>query len=192
MMDWKDIAGKIGEWAPAIGAALAPVTGGTSLLIGGAVGALTKSLGLSPDAKPEDVLNALNTDPEARLKARIAENDFRLKQRDQDIEELRTRLSDVQSARTRQTEHERITGRADKNLYILAWWCIIAPIIVIGSMIYYGLPNMSPEAALMVGGFIGIIVSEYKTVTQYFFGSSKGSADKSAELAALRNERGAV
>ena len=81
-MDWKDIAGKVGEWAPAIGAALAPATGGTSLLLGGAVSALTKYLGLSPDAKPEEVLTAINVDPDARQKAQNAENEFILKKRD--------------------------------------------------------------------------------------------------------------
>jgi hypothetical protein len=183
-MEWKDVAGKIGEWAPAIGAALAPATGGASVLIGGAVGALTKALGLSSDATPDDVLTAFNTDPEARLKAQIANNEFLLKQRDQDLAELKTRLEDIQSARARQTEHEKITGKADKFLYGLALWCMIAPVALLVFLIYYGMPRMTPEVALLVGGFVGIIIGEYKTIPAYFFGSSKGSADKTATMVA--------
>jgi hypothetical protein len=49
---------------------------------------------------------------------------------------------------------------------------------------------MTPEVALLVGGFVGIIIGEYKTIPAYFFGSSKGSADKTATMvASLSNEK---
>lgn len=188
-MDWKDIAGKVSEWAPAIGAALAPVTGGTSALIGGAVGALTKALGVSPDAKPEEVLAAITTDPEARLKAQIAENEFLLKQREQDVKELEIRLADLSNARQRQTEHEKITGKADKNLYALAWLGVLGYLALIIYLISFGLPKMTVELALMVGNLIGIVGAKYSGIFDYFFGSSKGSADKAAQLAGMMEKR---
>ena len=99
-MDWKDVALAVGKIAPALGAVLAPATGGISLAIGAGIGAITTAFGLPSDAKPEDILAAVTTDPEARLKLLVAENDFKSKQRDQELEEMKAILEDVQSAAT--------------------------------------------------------------------------------------------
>lgn len=181
-MDWKDIAAKVGEWAPAIGAALAPVTGGTSLLVGGAVGALTKALGLAPNAKPEEVLNALNSDPESRLKAQIAENDFLLKQRDQDLEELKTYLLDVQSARAREVSIVQATGKRDYSQEILGWIITTGFFGVLFLRMFVTIPTTQLEN---LGMLIGALISAFTTVVQYRYGSSKGSESKSATIDAM-------
>lgn len=186
-MDWKDIAGKVGEWAPAIGAALAPATGGTSLLIGGAMGALTKALGLSPDAKPEDILNAFNTDPEARLKAQIAENEFLLKKRDQDIEEIKVYLGDVPNARDREVKIIQATGKRDYSQEALGWIITAGFFTVLVMRMFIRIP---PDQLENVGMLIGALIVAFTTVVQYKYGSSKGSADKTAQINAMMEKKG--
>lgn len=194
-MEWKDIAGKVASAAPAIAAALAPFTGGTSLLAVPAISVLAKVLGVEETPQAVNaVLESTGGDPQAmaeiRLKLMVAENEFVLRQRDQDLKELETRLADVQSARSRQVEHEKITGGTDKFFYALAVWSVAAPVGLLAFLIYYGLPKMSAEIALLIGGFVGIIIGEYKTVMGYFFGSSAGSTAKSATIAAITEKKG--
>jgi hypothetical protein len=194
-MDWKDIASKVASAAPAIGAALAPATGGVSALAGTAIGVLAKVLGVEENPQAvNDVLESAAGNSQAmaeiRLKLKIADNEFLLKQRDQDIEELRLRLTDVQSARRRQVEHEKTTGQVDKFFYVLATWSVASPVALLAFLIYHGLPKMVPEVALLIGGFIGVIIGEYKTVMSYFFGSSAGSTAKSATIAAMTEKKG--
>jgi len=182
-MDWKDVAGIVGKVAPALGAVLAPATGGVSLAIGAAVGALTNSLGLSPDAAPEEVLAAIQGDPEARLKLLVAENDYKLKVRDQELQELKIYIEDAQSARSRQVESEKATGRRDTNLYVLAWTIIIGFFALVGILLFVRIPEDSTGVIFML---FGALSAAFGGVVQYFFGSSKGSADKSEQISALR------
>lgn len=186
-MDWKDIAGKVGEWAPAIGAVLAPATGGTSVLIGGAVGALTKALGLSPDAKPEDILNAFIVDPEARLKAQIADNGFLLAQRGQDIEELKARLGDVQNARDREVKIVQATGKRDYSQEILGWVITVGFFTVLVMRMFIRIP---PDQLENVGMLIGALIVAFTTVVAYKYGSSQGSANKTAAINFMMEKKG--
>jgi hypothetical protein len=184
-MTWKDVAGSIGTLAPAIGAVLAPVTGGASLAIGGAVGALTKAFGLNPDATPDQVLQAVNTDPETALKLMLAENDFMLKKRDQDIEELKILLLDTQSARGRQTESEKATGKKDINLYILAWVMVLGFFVLLAWMLEVPVPEDQNGVVFML---FGSLSSAFGAVIQYFFGSSAGSQAKSEQMSRIRSQ----
>jgi hypothetical protein len=183
---FQKIGDSIADFAPGIATILTAT--GVGAPIGaavGAVGALSRAFGLGSAAKPEDVLQAISADPEIRLKAMIAENGFRAEMGRQEIEKLRVQLADVQSARSRQVESEKAIGKKDWNLYILAYLGVGLPFILVGYFIYYGLPKMTPETALMVGGFVGIILSKYGSIFDYFFGSSQGSATKSQELAQI-------
>jgi len=96
-------------------------------------------------------------------------NEFQLK-----IEEFKDRAN----ARDNQSKREQATGHADYFLYILATWCVIAPIGIISYLLYKGLPTVEPGVAALIGGFVGIIIGEYKTITGYFFGTTKSSKDK--------------
>lgn len=192
-MDERSVFQKIGDavvdFAPGIAGLLAVTgVGAPAAAAIGAVAALGRSFGLGSSAKPEEVLQAISADPEIRLKALVAENDFKAEMGRQELDKLKAELADTQSARTREIEGVKATGKPDKFLHFLAFWCIFAPVALIVAMLYYGLPKMTPEVALLVGGFIGIIIGEYKTVTGYYFGTSKSSADKSAIMGQMRNQ----
>lgn len=145
----------------------------------GAVGALGRAFGLGDSAKPEEVLSAISADPEIRLKAMIAENDFKVKMKQAELDETKAYLEDVQSARLRQSQVEKVTGRRDTNLYMLAWTIIFGFFGLMCILLFVKIPEDSTGVIFML---FGALSASFGAVVSYFFGSSKGSADKSMEL----------
>lgn len=179
-MDWKTIGSKIIDFAPEIGTALLGPAGAAAGL---AVESLASAFGLTAeDATPEKIDKLIASDPETALKAKVADNDFIIRKRELEIEELKERLRDMDSARRREIETTRTTGKRDINLYLLAWLGVLGYLALIVYIIHWGLPKMSNELALMVGNLIGIVGAKYSGIYDYFFGSSKGSADKNRFL----------
>ena len=175
-MKWNNIGQKLLKFAPAIGGALLGPGGAAG---GAAIKALAGAFGLAEkEVTPENILDLMNSDPEFALKAKVADNDFLVKMRELDIKELETRLDDINSARQREVEITKATGKKDANLYMLAWLGVLGYLGLIIYIIHCGLPKMSPEIALMVGNLIGIVGAKYSGIYDYFFGSSKGSAEK--------------
>lgn len=196
MAEEKSIFQKIGDaiadYAPTLAGVLTAT--GVGAPIGAAVGAagvLARTFGLGGDAKPEDVLKAITSDPEIALKARMADQAYSLELRKQEIEELKARLADVQSARGRQIESEKLTGKRDINLYALAWLIVGGFFLLTGGLLYFsyqGKPIVDSSGVLFM--LLGTLATGFGMVLQYFFGSSKGSADKSQELASIAAKKG--
>lgn len=180
-MEWAEVGKYIGKWAPALGAILAPATGGVSAVIGSGIGILTKVLGCSPDAKPEEVMQLLTTDPEVRLKMMIAENEFKLKQRDQDIEEMKIMLADVASAREMQnTALGQTDIFAKRFIYYYASALSFLTILYIFLVTFVDLPAGNRRLADTILGFLlGQVLA---TVIQFFFGTNAGSLAKNKLL----------
>lgn len=184
-MDEKGIFQKIGDavanFAPGIAGVLAATgVGAPAAAAVGAVGALAKALGLGDEASPDDVFKAITTDPEIALKAKIADQEFELKKRDQDIEEIKVMLSDVQSARSRQVDSERVTGKRDVNIYVLAWVMVVGFFVLIIFLLRQPIP---PDQSGVIYMLFGTLAAGVTQVLNYFFGSSKGSAEKTELLA---------
>ena len=177
-MEWKDIAGMVKTAAPMVGTAIG---GPVGTAIGGAVSSLISAFGLAGDATADDVHAAITNDPDAALKLKVAENDFALKVKQLENDDLKLTLADVQSARSRQVEHEKATGSSDVNLYVLAWVVVAGFFIV---MVLNMLTPMSDNPALNL--LIGALIGGFTMVLSYFFGSSKSSAEKSKTIAAMK------
>jgi len=178
---FKTIADNIVDAAPGISAVLlatgvgAPVAGAVA-----ALGTLGRVFGLGSDAKPEDIHAAIQADPQAALKLRLAEMDFTLKQRDQDIDEMKALLLDVQNARGRDVairQAGRLNIRADIML-IAAFIAIVAGWIVI----YLGGATLN---SILIGSMttvIGMFARNIGTAFDFEFGSSRGSMMKTEGL----------
>jgi len=197
MSDDKNVFQKIGDavvdYAPALAGVLALVPGAGAVPAAAisALGALGKSLGLGTNAKPEDVLAAVTADPEIRLKAIVAENEFKLGMREADIEELKAKLADVQSARNRQIEHEKATGKSDINLYVLAWVLVIGFFGLTGMLLYFSYEGKSiTDTTGTLFMLMGTMATCFGMVVGYFFGSSVGSAQKSDIITQMGKGRG--
>lgn len=168
-MDWKEIAAKIVEYAPSLGGALGGPPGAAAGL---ALRALAGIFGLRAEATPEEIRSTIDGDPERAMKLRLAEMHFHL-------ETTRLELADVKSARERQVESERVTGKRDANLYILAWVVIAGFFGLVGLLIYRPLPQDSTGVVFLL---FGAIASGFTAILGYFFGSSKGSSEKTELL----------
>jgi len=109
------------------------------------------------------------------------------------LEEERMYLQERADARARQVETEKATGKRDINLYVLAWMVVGLFFTLVGLLMFVVLPeaNVGP-----VNQLFGAMATGFGMVLQYFFGSSKGSADKTAammefkEFAATMGKRG--
>ncbi len=184
-MDWKeDIVGLIKAAAPMVGTAIAGPLGGTLAKSG--VSAILSAFGLPDTATPADVKTAIETDPNAALKLKVAENDFLLKQKDQELEDIKLTLADIQSARQRQIDHEKATGKTDTNLYILTWVVVVGFFAVLIMNMVSAIPEgQNTTVSLLIGALIG----GFTSVLSYFFGSSKGSSDKSKQIERMGDQK---
>ena len=165
-MDWK----KLGKDVVAAGA---PILGGILAGPGGAgLGAMVASLFGADPTDPQDIAIKMAGDPEAHIKLRKLELDNKA-----ELEKLF--LADIQSARQREVEVTRATGKTNWPMYILAGAVVIGFFTLMFVLMKYTVPQGSREVAFML---FGSLSTSFGAVVNYFFGSSKGSADKNLML----------
>ncbi len=171
---FQQIGDAIADYAPGLATVLAATgLGAPAAAAVGAVGALSRAFGLGSAAKPEDVLASISIDPEIRLKAMVAENDFKVKIGEQENEKLRLELDDVRNAR------ERDISSKDNVNRNLAYGVITAFIVMVGIVLLGG----SKADSAIVGTLIGYLSAKAEQIIAYYFGSSKGSQRKTELLA---------
>ncbi len=177
-MNWKDVAGKIVGAAPMLGGLLGGPLGGAA---GGIISMLGGVLGLEPnEVTPARVGSFLKHDPDALLKLKELEYTHRVKLQELVLVSEAAKLADTASARTREIEITKATGKRDYNLYILAW-VVVSGFFGLCAMLFF--KTIPPESGPIVYTLFGGLVSGFSTVLGYFFGSSRSSKDKTALLA---------
>lgn len=152
----------------------APLLGG---IIGGPGGAaigglLARVFGGDP-ADPVDLLARVNSDNEAMLKLAEIEstNEVRLAE---------IAFKNTESARSREVEVTKATGQMNWPMYVLAAIIVLGFFGVMLAMFFRVIPEGSKEIAFML---FGGLLTNFGAVVNYFFGSSKGSADKDKLIA---------
>ena len=170
-MKWGDIGNVIGKAAPIVGGLIGGPAGAG---IGSAISGL---LGVANE--PDEVAKALKGDPDALVKIKQYEIDHKYDLQKVQLEAVKVDLTDVQDARSRQNEHEKATGKSDINLYVLAWTIVIGFFGLIGVMMYVAIPAASNNIIYML---FGTLAAGFGSVMQYFFGSSRGSKEKTLML----------
>jgi len=180
-MDWKDVVAKISKAAPLVGSLFGPA--GTA--VGGIVKLAASALGVEPTE--EAIAAEIQRNPEAVLKLRELEMTHKVELEKLAIAAETARLADVQDARKRQTEHEKTTGKTDLNFYVLAWIIVGGFFILLGFLLFVSLPEDQNGVVFML---FGSLSTGFGQVLQYFFGSSKGSADKTATMVTAMGKKG--
>ena len=178
---WDNIKELIGTSAPVIGTLL----GGPA---GGAVGGLISKV-LGVDNTPEAIELALMNNPDALVKIKELETSKELAilqaelenkridvgsvidNRKLDNEKDQMFLSDKQSARSRQVDSEKATGKVDVALYVIAGVIVVAFFVSILALIFITLDKQSGTYELLLMLF-GALTTKFGTVVDYFFGSS--------------------
>lgn len=171
-MDWKDIGKTIAGAAPLIGTVLAGPAGG-------AVGTLVAGL-FGCENNPDAIAAAIHADPEALLKLKSLEKSHQVELERLLLEGEKARLADVQSARSREVEITKTTGKRDVNLYVLAWTVVMGFFFLTGLLMKFRLPEGSNDVVFLL---FGGLVAGFSQVLGYFFGSSKSSSDKTTLMA---------
>lgn len=185
-MDWKSIVNAV---APVVGTALGgPLAGAAVKVIAGAV------LG-NEDASQDDVATAIQSglSPDAIAKLKEADVAFktRMKELDIDLAKLNASveqayLADVQSARNANGANRGVFWL---GIAILATFATLMAAVMYGSfqLLTGGIVLKDVAVASVVSGLIGTVIGyvagNAQQVVGYYFGSSKGSSDKTDALA---------
>lgn len=186
-MEWKKIINAV---APVLGTALGgPMAGAAVKVIAGAV---LGDENATEQQVTETVMQGLS--PEALVKLREADNAFKVRMRELDIDLAKLNaateqayLSDVQDARQ---SHGGSLGVFWLGIAILLTFAGVMVAVLWGSfqMIAGLIPikdaGFASTVAGLVGTVIGYVAANAQQVVGYFFGSSKGSADKTDAMAA--------
>ena len=116
--------------------------------------------------------------------------DFKLKIGEQRLDEIKAGLADVQSARSREVEIVKATGKKDINLYVLAWVIIGGFLGLLACLIImqagYGKTFENNSLLTML---LGSLSTDAGMVVGYFFGSSRSSAEKNQTIADMAGKR---
>lgn len=179
-MEWKDVGNAVKKALPLIGTVLGGPMGGAA---GGIIAMIASALGLKDDeATPENVMQLIQTDPQAMIKMREIELNHKLELEKILLEYDRLYLQDRQGARDMNVKTTQATGKRDVNLYVLAWVNVIGFFSVLMLVIIVKMPT-DDVAKTAIAMLFGALIAGYKDVLGYFFGSSKSSADKTQLLA---------
>ena len=191
-MDWKALGGKVADVAPMLGTLFGGPLGGVA---GGLVKMLAGEVGLKPEeATPDNFMKVLEADPTAILKFKEFELNNKVElqkillEKDRlDMQKEQNRLADIQDARGREKAIVQATGKKDMNLYILAYaytgGFFLTIIVMLVLMLAGKFPTDVPQfVVFLLGNLFGTLSAGVGAVMQYFFGSSKGSADKTATM----------
>jgi hypothetical protein len=170
-------AGVLKKIAPWISAA---ATGGVPGLVNMAATTIGTALGKKVDANPGAIVEAVaGATPEQLLAIKTEDHNFELQMQklgfDQVQHLLDAEVQDRDSARKREMQVR------DHMPTILAVGAIGALIFCFCLIAFVNLPQQAEGAILTLIGFVG---ASYKDVYGYYFGSSKGSDDKTKLLGA--------
>ena len=93
------------------------------------------------------------------------------------VKELDLVLQDTANARAREVDLVR-SGKSNLTQNVLAFVGVFAFFTAAGYMLVRGLGQMTSEQSFIIGNVTGILAAIAKDIYQYYFGSSKGSKDK--------------
>jgi hypothetical protein len=167
MTDWREIVGAV---APTLAKAL----GGP--LAGVAVAALSDKLLGRPDGAAEDVGAAiLAGGPDALLAIKQADQSFAVRMRELDIDLERLHQTDRGSARA-----ANVAGGIQGRVFALVLLIFVSVLSVEAAVLFVGVP---PDVdGQVIGRILGTLDAVLMAALFYVFGSSAGSAQKTALL----------
>lgn len=159
--------------------ALATALGGP--FAGLAAGFIADKLGVSDKtiANVSDVLSKASQSPETMLELKRIEIDFQKYLVQIGITEAELEYKDRDSARNREIQVR------DNTPKILAYSITVGFFGILGWIIIKGLPAGNEQVTIYM---LGSLNTAWITIMAYYFGSTKGSADKTTVMAATLNQ----
>jgi len=162
-MDWKSIIGTV---APTIATALGgPMAGAAVKFIGG------QFLGDENAGEDQVAEFVRNAGPDTLLKIKHADNDFAVQMEKLGVDVFKIEAEDKQNAR-KEHKHSIMPATLSITLTLL-----VAGIVWL--LFYAEVPEGAKEVLFML---LGVVIKEWGNSMQYWFGTTRGSAEKSAGM----------
>lgn len=158
-MDLSDLGKTIAGFAPLLGS----VVGGPA---GGAIGSVIASV-FGVEDKPDQIAQAIKNDPEAAIKLRKIELDNKTELERIKMEEAKAIMSDKQNARTNH-KHSNMPA-------ILSGVLSLVIVGIIYLLFYTPVPKESKDVLFVI---LGAVMKEWGGAMQYWFGTTRSSANK--------------
>ena len=158
-MSWSELGKTIAGYAPLLGG----VVGGPA---GGAIGSVIASA-FGVEDKPDQLAHAIKSDPEAAIKLRKIELDNKTELEKIAMELARSEIADKQNAR-----------KENKHSVMPAVLSGVLSLIIVGiiyMLFYTVVPEGSKDVLFML---LGVVVKEWGGAMQYWFGTTRSSANK--------------
>ena len=166
MSDWKKIVRSI---APTIGAALGGPVGGMAVKFLG-----DKLLG-DENATEEDVASYISTaSPDALIKLKTLENDFKVKMKELDINVFELEVEDKKSAREL-AQYNMYPHIGLTSIYIIGYFVILYAVLTQKI-------SISDDSRELVSVLIGVMTAAIPQLLSFWFGSSLGSKEKTQKI----------
>lgn len=166
--DWKATVKAV---APLIGTAIGGPVGGIATQV------LTSALGISGDSTEEEIQKAVQSaNPAQLIELRKADQAFRVTIKELGLKEKQLHAQDRDSARRR----DMALG-GDNTLKAIAVFTVFAFFSIIGWLLWKGSPTSLDKT--IIGLILGYATAKADQVYNFFFGSSKGSQEKTQHLA---------
>jgi hypothetical protein len=167
--DWKKVVRSI---APVIGSIIPGPFGSMALT------ALSDALLGKPDGTEEEIEQAIKkATPEQIAAIKKADQDFKVKLRELDIDELELHGQDRQSARNLFSVNI-YPQMALSGVFIIGYFAILY--YVLSGVMSSDTPT---DVKMLIAALIGVITGEIPRIMAFWFGSSTGSKEKTAKLA---------
>ena len=158
-MSWSELGKTIAGYAPLLGG----VVGGPA---GASIGSIIASK-FGVENKPDQIVNAINSDPEAAIKLRSIELDNKTELEKIAMELARSEIADKQNAR-----------KENKHSVMPAVLSGVLSLIIVGiiyMLFYTVVPDGSKDVLFML---LGVVVKEWGGAMQFWFGTTRSSQDK--------------
>ncbi|WP_160153332.1 hypothetical protein [Microbulbifer sp. ALW1] len=170
-MNWKGLVKNV---APTIGAALGGPAAGTAVKF-----LADRFLG-DPEADEKDLAElVLNSSPEQLAELRKLDNEFRVQMRQLDIDVFALEVDDRKDARGMAAKTSLTPQIILSSLFIAGYFGLIWAL-------FSGQVVMTPDIEKTSTLMLGVITGAIPMILQFWFGSSQGSKDKTAQMAAQK------
>lgn len=161
---WNSVKDIIGKIAPGLATAL----GGP--LAGVATGIILAKLGMGP-GEDDKAIAALQTDPDAILKLKLAELEFQKFLRESDIKLVELDVQDRASARNMAISIGQLPTSVLASIYTIGFFVLIFGL-------FSGMFSLPSGETTLFSGLVGTLSAAQMLILNFYFGSSSGSARK--------------
>ena len=159
-MNWSDVGKSIAGFAPLLGG----VVGGP---VGAGIGSIIAAT-FGTDDNPESVMKAINGDPEAAIKLQEIQLTHKVKLEELALQTTVAELADKQNAR-KENKHSVMPA-------VLSGVLSVVIVGIIYLLFYTPVPEGSKDVLFVI---LGAVMKEWGGAMQYWFGTTRSSANKS-------------